>query len=167
MRPRRAALALLLLLATACSTGRPSPWIAASREPGGGAAAARLVAHADDLVELGQGQAALTVYERVLREHPEDPAAASALYGIGRLQADPGSRFRNYRAAHATFSRLLAEHPGSRWEPEARAWKAVLGDLLAREEESARLKSQIERLRRTDLDLERRTEPRAPVMPPR
>jgi hypothetical protein len=32
----------------------------------------------------------------------------------------------------------------------------VLTDLLAREDESARLRAQIERLRRTDLDLERR-----------
>jgi hypothetical protein len=32
----------------------------------------------------------------------------------------------------------------------------VLGELLAREEESTRLRSQIERLRRSDLDLERR-----------
>jgi len=32
----------------------------------------------------------------------------------------------------------------------------VLGDLLAREEETARVKIQLERLRRTDLDLERR-----------
>jgi len=53
---------------------------------------------------------------------------------------------------------------------EARAWRAVIGDLIAREEdatrlkedawrlkeETARLKTQIERLRRTDLDLERR-----------
>jgi hypothetical protein len=32
----------------------------------------------------------------------------------------------------------------------------VLADLIAREDEAARLKAQIERLRRTDLDLERR-----------
>jgi hypothetical protein len=32
----------------------------------------------------------------------------------------------------------------------------VLADLIAREDEAARLEAQIERLRRTDLDLERR-----------
>jgi hypothetical protein len=32
----------------------------------------------------------------------------------------------------------------------------VLGDLLAREDETTRVKTQLERLRRTDLDLERR-----------
>jgi hypothetical protein len=32
----------------------------------------------------------------------------------------------------------------------------VLGDLLARDEETARLRSQLELLRRTDLELERR-----------
>ena len=156
----RWALPLLMLLASACSTAppapSPSPWIVESQERGGSAAAARLIAQADDLVERGQAQAAHAIYERVLREHPEDPAGATALYGLGRLQADPAGRLRNYRAAHAAFSRLLAEYPHSRWDAEARVWRAVLRDLLAREEESARFKSQIERLRQTDLDLERR-----------
>ena len=138
------ALPLLLLLA-ACSTAPTS-----FRGPG------RLVEDADDLAEQGRAQEASRVYERVMREYPADPAAAAALYGLGRLQAAPASPLRNYRAAHATFSRLLAEYPQSRWEREARAWRAVLGELLAREEESTRLRSQIERLRRSDLDLERR-----------
>jgi outer membrane protein assembly factor BamD (BamD/ComL family) len=138
------ALPLLLLLA-ACST-----------TPASFRGAARLVAHADDLAEQGHVQEASHAYERVVREYPTDPAAAAALYGLGRLQAAPASPLRNYRAAHATFSRLLAEYPQSRWEREARAWRAVLADLLAREEESTRLRAQIERLRRTDLDLERR-----------
>jgi len=143
MRALRA-LPVLLLLA-ACSAAPVS-----FRAP------ARLIAQADDLADQGQAQEASHVYERVLREYPADPAAASALYGLGRLQASPASPLRSYRAAHATFSRLLTEYPQSRWEREARAWRAVLADLLAREDESARLRAQIERLRRTDLDLERR-----------
>lgn len=149
-------LLVLLLLLAACSTTRPSPWVADSPARGGSAGAARLVARADSLVEHGQARAAYEAYERVLREYPDDLAGASALYGLGRLQADPGSRLRNYRAAHEAFSRLLSEYPWSGWASEARAWRAVLGDLLAKEEESTRLKSQIERLRRIDLDLERR-----------
>lgn len=157
MTARGRVLALALVLASGCSSNsRPSPWITDSHDRGASPAAARLVAQANELVEQGQTKAALSAYEEVLREYPRDPAAASALYGLGRLQADPASRVRNYRAAHAAFSRLISDHPGSRWEPEARAWRGVLADLLAREDESARLKIQIERLRRTDLDLERR-----------
>ena len=155
---------LLLLAATACSTAPSSPWGSTEpRDPGGLRAAGQLIAHADDLARSGQTRAALAAYERVLREHPGDPAGASALYGLGRLQADPAGGLRNYRAAQRTFSRLLADYPESRWEAEARTWQAVLGDLLAREAEAARLKeeavrlrTQIEQLRRTDLDLERR-----------
>lgn len=155
---------LLLLAATACSTAPPSPWGSTEpRDPGGLRAAGQLIAHADDLARRGQTRAALAAYERVLREHPGDPAGASALYGLGRLQADPAGGLRNYRAAQRTFSRLLSDYPESRWEAEARTWQAVLGDLLAREAEAARLKeeavrlrTQIEQLRRTDLDLERR-----------
>ncbi len=155
---------LLLLAATACSTAPSSPWGSTEpRDPGGLRAAGELIAHADDLARRGQTRAALAAYERVLREHPGDPAGAAALYGLGRLQADPAGGLRNYRAAQRTFSRLLADYPESRWEAEARTWQAVLGDLLAREAEAARLKeeavrlrTQIEQLRRTDLDLERR-----------
>ena len=169
-RPRWVA-PLLLLAVTACSTARPSPWGSMEpRDPAGSRAAVQLIAHADDLARRGQTRAALAAYERVLREHPGDPAGASALYGLGRLQADPAGGLRNYRAAQRAFSRLLADYPESRWEAEARTWQAVLGDLLAREAEAARLKeeaarlkeeavrlrTQIEQLRRTDLDLERR-----------
>ncbi len=155
---------LLLLAATACSTAPSSPWGSTEpRDPGGLRAAGQLIADADDLARRGQARAALAAYERVLREHPGDPAGAAALYGLGRLQADPAGGLRNYRAAQRTFSRLLADYPESPWEAEARTWQAVLGDLLAREAEAARLKeeavrlrTQIEQLRRTDLDLERR-----------
>lgn len=168
----------LLLLAAGCSTGRvPSP-VRRSSE------ADQLVARADTLAETGWEHAARALYERVLREYPGDPAAAPALYSLGRLQADPASGFRNYRAAHAAFSRLLTDFPKSRWEAEARAWRATLSDLLAREEEAARLKvllqwreeeagrlkvqlqsreeeafglrAQLQQLRRVDLELERR-----------
>ena len=175
MRPRgprlRRVAPLLLLALSACSTARPAPWGGAEpREPAGSRPAAQLVARADDLARSGQARAALAAYERVLRQHPGDPAGAPALYGLGRLQADPEGGLRNYRAAHRAFSRLLTDYPESRWETEARAWQQVLADLLAREAETARLKDeaarlkedatrlrmQIEQLRRTDLDLERR-----------
>jgi len=146
----------ILLLLVACSTAQPTPWTGGPPGRGGSGAATRMVGYADDLVERGEVQEAFRVYERVLHDYPADPASASALYWLGRLQASPESQLRNYRAAHVAFSRLLSEYPQSRWESEARAWRAVLGDLLAREEETTRLKTQLERLRRTDLDLERR-----------
>lgn len=162
---------LVLLAVSACSTTTPAPWGSTElRDPGSSRAAVQLIAHADDLALRGQARAALAAYERVLREHPGDPAGASALYGLGRLQMAPADGLRNYQAAHRAFSRLLADYPESRWEAEARAWRAVVSDLLAREEDAARLKedaarireeaaqlkTQIERLRRTDLELERR-----------
>lgn len=175
---RGLSLLALLLLAGGCSTG----WVPSSeRRP---SEAERLVARADALAGTGWEHAARALYERVVREYPGDSASASALYSLGRLQADPTSGFRYYRAAHAAFSRLLTDFPKSRWEVDARAWRATLSDLLAREEEAARLKvqlrwreeeatrfklqlqsreeeaiglkAQLQQLRRVDLDLERR-----------
>lgn len=138
-RMRRGLSALaLLLLASGCSAG----WLPSSaRAP---SEAEQLVARADALAVKGWDHAARALYERVLREYPGDPASASALYNLGRLQVDPTSGFRNYRAAHATFSRLLTDFPKSRWEADARAWRATLSDLLAREEEATRLKPQLQ-----------------------
>lgn len=156
---------LLLLSASGCTAGS-APW----GSPDGSRAAVRQIADADGLARRGQTRAALAAYERVLREFPGDPAGAAALHGLGRLQTDPAGGLPDYRAAHRAFSRLLADYPESRWEADARAWRAVIGDLITREEdaarlredagrlkeEAARLKRQIERLRRTDLELERR-----------
>jgi outer membrane protein assembly factor BamD (BamD/ComL family) len=148
---------LVLLTAAACSTARPAPTGgAASPVASQARQAEQLLAEADDLARRGQTRAAFTAYNRLLQEHPGDPAGAPALYGLGRLQADPAGGLRNYPAAVRAFSRLLTEYPGSRWEADARVWRAVLTDLVAREDEAVRLKRQIEHLRRTDLDLERR-----------
>ena len=128
----------VLLLASGCSAG----WLPSSaREP---SEAEQLVARADALAGTGWDHSARALYERVVREYPGDPAAAPALYNLGRLQVDPTSGFRNYRVAHATFSRLLTDFPKSRWEGEARAWRATLSDLQIREEEATRLKLQVQ-----------------------
>ena len=168
--PLRWVAPFLLLALAACTTTSPSRGGGPEPRDPGGPRGADLVAQADDLARRGQARAAQATYERALREHPGTPAGASALYGLGRLHADPTGGLRNYRAAQRAFARLLAEYPESRWEADARTWQAVLGDLLAREaeaarlkedaarlkEETVRLKTRIEQLRRTDLDLERR-----------
>ena len=148
------ALPALLLLA-GCAATRPAP-SATAPDPGRPGPAAHMVAYADELAQRGEAREALLTYERVARDYPADPASAAALYGIGRVQASAASPVRTYRAAQAAFSRLLTEHPGSRWDADARAFRAVLGELLARDEETAQLRSQLELLRRTDLELERR-----------
>jgi hypothetical protein len=99
-----------------------------------------------------------------------DPSDAETLYQIGLSQTDPTSGTRDYRAARATFTRLLIEFPRSRRDAEARAWQATLTDLLVREddahryaqrvqrleEERKRTKSAYEWLKQTDLDREPR-----------
>jgi hypothetical protein len=161
----RGILALALLLAFGCSSARGPESV--QRTPSG---AERLMAQADALAGAGEGWLARYLYQQVLREFPEDPAAPAALYGLGRLETDPARGFRNYRAAYGAFTRLVTEYPGSPWAAEARAWQAALGDLLAyeetaariklqlrwREEETAGLRLQIQQLKSVDMGLERR-----------
>src|SRR5258705_415778 len=51
-----------------------------------------------------------------LASRDKTPDPAEKLYQLGLLQADPTSGLRDYRAARATFTRLLSEYPRSRWE---------------------------------------------------
>ena len=155
----RALLGLVLILSAGCSTaGRPA-WF-----PFTWPAADERTAHPPDR-EAREGEA------KAVRGTPDRPAdPADALYRLGLLQADPTSGIRDYRAARATFTRLLSEYPRSRWEAEARAWQATLTDLLVRDDEARRAnqrwqrsdedgkraKTNLERLKQTDIDLERR-----------
>lgn len=133
----------------AASPAAPMPTRASRTEP------AQLVERAGELAHDGKPLAARELYERVVREYPGDPARASALYGLGQLQCDPTSPFRDYRVSYATFGRLLAEYPRSTYEADARLWRATLSELLVREEEMARLRSQLQRLKRIEVELER------------
>ena len=145
------------------------PWIgrgsetAAASAPGSGERP-RAERHADptatvergfELARGGKPLAARDQYERVVRDYPDDPACAGALFGLGLLYADPTGPLRDYRVSYATFGRLLAEHPRSRWDADARLWRATLQELLAREEETVRLRSQLQRLKRIEVDLDR------------
>lgn len=118
--------------------------------------AARLVARAERLAREGQPEAARETYQLVVKSYQDDPAHARALYELGRLLVDPASAARDYRAAYAAFDQLTAQHPESRWTAEARAWRAALAELLARDGEAARLRGDLRRLKRMDLELEKR-----------
>ncbi len=160
----RALLGLVLILSAGCSTsGRPAwfpfTWPSAQE---------RTPHPPNSEVRESESKAGRGTPDRTGRERPGDPA--DALYRLGLLQADPTSGIRDYRAARATFTRLLSEYPRSRWDAEARAWQATLTDLLVREDEarratqqwqrseqdSKRSKTNLERLRKLDLDQERR-----------
>jgi TolA-binding protein len=132
--------------------------------------AARSLHHAENLAREGQPGPAQALYVKIQGDFPNDPAAPRALYELGILQADPTNPLKDYRAARATFTRLLTEYPRSPWNSEARAWQATLTELLLREDEARRvgqrlrkaeddvlrIRTGLERLKQTDLESERR-----------
>jgi hypothetical protein len=124
------------------------------RLPGEQNAGARDVARAAQLAADGRPRDARDLYEDVIRDHRKEPVAADALYGLAILQVEPKSPLRNYQAARATFQRLLAEHPDSTHGAEARAWRAALGEIERCSADAARLREDMERLKRLDLELE-------------
>ncbi len=149
----RRALALVLLFGTSgCSAALPS-WVPLARSPEEAS---------------GRGVAVPRPMSSVTR--PGEEVDAEVLYQLGLSQADPTSSARDYRAARATFTRLLVAFPRSHRDADARAWQATLTDLLVREddarrcaqrvqrleEERKRTKSAYEWLKQTDLDREPR-----------
>jgi hypothetical protein len=143
-----------------------------------------MLARAEELLRQGQPLAARDLYTRIAAEPELDATHARALYSLARLYTDPSSGLRDYRAAHTAFDRLLKDYPKGEWDADARAWQAALthlaareveleardgelrvrdGELRAREAEMARLRSEaarlgadLQRLRKVDLNLERR-----------
>src|SRR5262249_55564760 len=125
------------------------------KPPPGGNDPTRLIAQADELARNGSPTEARAMYRQIVRQHSQTPAAADALWGLGQLYVDPDSKLRDYTSAHAVFGRLLAEHPDSPHVAEARAWYAALGELLRAQEDSKRVKNDIEQLKRLDMEQER------------
>lgn len=104
-------------------------------------------ARADQLVRDGQPIAARDLLVQVVSEGARDGAHAKALYTLARLQVDPRNRVRDYRAAQLAFKRLRTEYPNSEWDADARAWDAVLTDLVTREAEVVAREAEVTRLR--------------------
>jgi len=138
-----------VFLLTACSA---TPW----RPLTEGVQARRALGQADGLAREGNHAGARELYEQVIREHPSSSWAARALFGLARLLVTPDSPIRDYWQAHLYFGRLLVEYPESPRAGEARAWREALGQLLAREEEAARIRHDLERLKKIDKELETR-----------
>lgn len=154
-------LVVVLTLGALCTGCGTVDWFRDKRETR--SEAAQLVGRADELVREGQPSSARDLYARIVAEAPGNAVHARALHSLARLYVDPASGLRDYRAAQLAFGRLLAEYPKSEWESEARAWQAALIELAAREAEATRLKSEaaklaadLQRLKRIDMNLERR-----------
>lgn len=161
-------LVVVLTLGALCTGCGTVDWFRDKRETR--SEAAQLVGRADELVREGQPSSARDLYARIVAEAPGNAVHARALHSLARLYVDPASGLRDYRAAQLAFGRLLAEYPKSEWESEARAWQAALielaareAELVTREAEATRLKSEaaklgadLQRLKRIDMNLERR-----------
>jgi hypothetical protein len=168
-------LVLVLTLGAFCAGCAAIDWFHA--KPEGRATPVQLVARADELVRQGQPGPARDLYAQVAAMPERDGVHARALYNLARLYVDPSSGLRDYRAAKLAFERLLTAYPRGEWESDARAWQVALAELAAREaelaarqaeltmreaetlrlrNEAAKLGADLQRLKRIDLNLERR-----------
>jgi len=144
-----ASLALLALLA-GCAAKRPS----GPPHPTG---SQTLVLRAQQLAADGKPEKARDLYLDVLREHPDDPAAFDARWGMAMLQLAPRSPLRDYRLALINFERLIAKY-GKSGNPriaEAEAWRSALRNLASCQVQGAKLATDVDRLRSLEAAIDR------------
>jgi len=176
LRGLAVALALGALSAGCATTGG---WFGAMREASrpGPVPSASVLAQADNLLRQGEPQVARDLYVLIAAGPERDATHARAQFNLAKLYTDPSTGFRDYRLAQLAFERLLKEYPSGDWERDALAWCTALDILAAREVElaardgelrlreaeltrfkmeAARLGSDLQRLKKIDLNLERR-----------
>ena len=115
----------------------------------------RMVSEAEEQIKNGAYPTAARLFEEVIKRFPNSPAHDRALYGLAHTLVLPENSGRDYRQAHLYFDRLVREHPESVYAADARAWRGLLSVYLARTEETERLKQDIERLKKIDIEMER------------
>jgi TolA-binding protein len=142
--------ALVFVLAAAGCTRAPraAPWSDTD--------ATAMLHRADELAANGSSADARQLYRTVTLRFRGTPAAADALWSLGRLYTDPSGRLHDWGAADATFARLATEYPDSTHADEARAWHAALSELLRQQASAQRLRTELDRLKDLDLEEERR-----------
>lgn len=69
---------------------------------------------------------ALKENEKVLTLTPKCPPADAALYGMGRIEADPANPDKDYRKTLVHFRQLESEFPKSDFAREAAVWMPLL-----------------------------------------
>ena len=163
-------LAPLVLLLTACATGRPVPPVPAPPMAAPADDGEQMVRLAESWAESGSHDQAVPLFEEIAR-NPSSPVADRALLGLTRSLCNPEYAGHDYRQAFLVADRLVREYPNSQHSVEARAWRELLLGYLARgrelERQSMELEQtvieqerqtqELERLKGVDLELERRT----------
>lgn len=155
----------LLLLLSACMGRAPAP---------------RALPPADDserMVKLAEAQAvsgshteAVRLFEEIARD-PKSPFVDRALLGLTRTLCQPEYAGLDYTQAFAFANRLVQDFPDSPYASEGRAWRDLLAAYLSTGEAldqrtrdleqltriDVQRTEELERLKRSDAELERRT----------
>lgn len=139
-------LGLLLAACSAAPRGGLTGWVQTRQ----------LLVRADSLARDGDTAGAQQIYRQIIREYPGSSLTARALFRLARLYVTPETPTRDYGEAYRYFDRLLTEYPESAHAAEARAWREALRQLLAREQEAARIRQDLEQLKKIERELEKR-----------
>lgn len=137
--PPRQASCLLLTLAVLASG------CAAFRSPA-------YLPEADRLLAAGEYEAAAQIYESHLEAGDGADGTDRALFGLALIRLLPESPLHDPAVATTLLERLVLAHPHSAYASSAAAMLALSQDNLTLEAEIERLRTQLDELRRIDLE---------------
>ncbi|MSP38407.1 MAG: hypothetical protein EXR70_07950 [Deltaproteobacteria bacterium] len=103
----------------------------------------------DGLVLLQQGEfdGSLKVFETVAASSQDRPPADAANYHIGLVLAHPQNPKRDRLKAMGAFGRVVARFPESSWAEQSRIWISVLNEAEESKQEIERSKQLVEKSR--------------------
>jgi len=94
---------------------------------------------------------AITEYRKIVKDYPQAPIAADALFAIAHLHAFYDNPQKDYTQALADFENFVNHYPNHEKVNDAKNWEAVLKLMLDAKKENNRLRKSIEQLEKVDI----------------
>ncbi|MBI5180254.1 MAG: tetratricopeptide repeat protein [Nitrospirae bacterium] len=119
--------------------------------------------HNHTLFNQGKYADALTGFSGFVEKYPDDELANDAQYFLAYAFVYYANKDRDYEKGLAEFKRLLVKYPKSYWVKDAKNWifqiekmLSLKGEIASLKEENEKLRNDINRLMKTDIESERK-----------
>jgi outer membrane protein assembly factor BamD (BamD/ComL family) len=106
---------------------------------------------ADSLEKEKKYPDAIAAYRKIIKDYPQSPVAADALFSIAHLQAFYDNPQRDYAQALVDYEDFEKRYPNHEQIQEAKNWETVLKLILDTKKENNRLRKSIEQLENIDI----------------
>lgn len=112
--------------------------------------------HNHTLFNQGKYADAIAGFRGFVEKYPDDELADDAQYFLAYTLVYYANKERDYEKGLAEFRRLLVKYPKSYWIKDAKNWAFQIEEMLSLKGENEKLKKDIKRLMKTDIEMEKK-----------